>query len=71
MDKYVHMGGSSLFDSPSPATERLNLLVLAKQFEDVTPSPMLMCTALSCTLLVGTVLMKLIERHGRCTQEVT
>lgn len=65
-------GRSSLFDSPTPRTiGRLNLLVLDKQFEDTTPSLMLMCTALSCGLLVGTVLMKLIERHGRCTQEVT
>lgn len=65
-------GGSSLFDSPTPCTiGRLNLLVLDKQFEDTTPSLMLMYTALSCGLLVGTVLMKLIERHGRCTQEVT
>lgn len=65
-------GGSPLFDSPTPrAIGRLNLLVLDKQFEDTTPFLMLMCTALGCGLLVGTVLMKLTERHGRCTQEVT
>lgn len=71
MDKCVQIGGSSLFDSPFLATERLNLLVLAKQFDDTTSFPMLMCIALSCNLLVGTVLMELIERHGPCTQEVT